>query len=85
MSCIMEHSEYLYSCDWLSHVNLQHKTMQMIYETIYKALVDVGLEEAESPQDYLNFFCLGSREDTDPKDDSLFDYSPEVNSHHLCE
>nr|GEW29429.1 phospholipase D gamma 1-like [Tanacetum cinerariifolium] len=56
----------------------QHKTMQMMYETIYKALVDVGLEEAESPQDYLNFFCLGNREDTDPKDDSLFDYSPEA-------
>lgn len=37
--------------------------MQMMYETIYKALVEVGLEDAFSPQDYLNFFCLGNREE----------------------
>ncbi|KAL2337392.1 hypothetical protein Fmac_011838 [Flemingia macrophylla] len=43
----------------------QHKTMQMMYETIYKALVEVGLEVAFSPQDYLNFFCLGNREAID--------------------
>ncbi|CBI38833.3 unnamed protein product, partial [Vitis vinifera] len=43
----------------------QHKTMQMMYETIYKALVEVGLEEAFTPQDYLNFFCLGNREAVD--------------------
>ncbi|KAG5231299.1 phospholipase [Salix suchowensis] len=43
----------------------QHKTMQMMYETIYKALVEVGLEEAFSPQDFLNFFCLGNRESLD--------------------
>ncbi|KAL1818583.1 phospholipase D beta 1 [Daucus carota subsp. sativus] len=41
----------------------QHKTMQMMYETIYKALVEVGLEDAFSPQDYLNFYCLGNREE----------------------
>lgn len=41
---------------------LQHKTMQMMYETIHKALVEVGLEDAFSPQDFLNFFCLGNRE-----------------------
>lgn len=41
---------------------LQHKTMQMMYETIYKALVEVGLENKYVPQDYLNFFCLGNRE-----------------------
>ncbi|XAR54104.1 Phospholipase D [Bertholletia excelsa] len=40
----------------------QHHTMQMMYETIYKALVEVGLEDAFNPQDYLNFFCLGNRE-----------------------
>ncbi|KAL5796299.1 hypothetical protein ACOSQ2_001119 [Xanthoceras sorbifolium] len=40
----------------------QKQTMQMMYETIYKALVEVGLEDAFSPQDYLNFFCLGNRE-----------------------
>ena len=44
---------------------LQHKTMQMMYETIYKALEEVGLEEAFTPQDYLNFFCLGNREAVD--------------------
>ncbi|KAJ6686162.1 PHOSPHOLIPASE D [Salix purpurea] len=43
----------------------QHKTMQMMYETIYKALVEVGLEDAFSPQDFLNFFCLGNREAVD--------------------
>nr|XP_043625785.1 phospholipase D beta 1-like [Erigeron canadensis] len=56
----------------------QNKTMQMMYEIIYNALVDAGLEEAYSPQDYLNFFCLGNREDTSSKDDWLFDYSPEA-------
>ncbi|XVF33424.1 hypothetical protein REPUB_Repub17cG0167800 [Reevesia pubescens] len=40
----------------------QHKTMQMMYETIYRALVEAGLEGAFSPQDFLNFFCLGNRE-----------------------
>ncbi|KDO43385.1 hypothetical protein CISIN_1g0011261mg, partial [Citrus sinensis] len=49
----------------------QHKTMQMMYETIYKALVEVGLEGAFSPQDYLNFFCLGNREVIDQTDTSL--------------
>lgn len=33
-----------------------------MYETIYNALVDVGLEAEQEPQDYLNFFCLGNRE-----------------------
>ncbi|XP_010529524.1 PREDICTED: phospholipase D gamma 1 [Tarenaya hassleriana] len=40
----------------------QHKTMQMMYETIYKALVEVGLDGQYEPQDFLNFFCLGTRE-----------------------
>ncbi|XVE73955.1 hypothetical protein DITRI_Ditri11bG0159800 [Diplodiscus trichospermus] len=40
----------------------QHKTMQMMYETIYRALVEAGLEGAFQPQDFLNFFCLGNRE-----------------------
>ncbi|KAH7849966.1 hypothetical protein Vadar_025728 [Vaccinium darrowii] len=40
----------------------QNKTMQMMYEIIHKALVEVGLEDASTPQDYLNFFCLGNRE-----------------------
>ncbi|XVF52793.1 hypothetical protein PTKIN_Ptkin05aG0047100 [Pterospermum kingtungense] len=40
----------------------QHKTMQMMYNIIYKALVEVGLEHRYDPQDFLNFFCLGNRE-----------------------
>ncbi|PWA96731.1 phospholipase D gamma 1 [Artemisia annua] len=40
----------------------QNKTMQMMYEVIYKALVEVGLENVYEPQDYLMFFCLGNRE-----------------------
>ncbi|KAI3719417.1 hypothetical protein L6452_20314 [Arctium lappa] len=56
----------------------QNKTMEMMYEIIYKALVEVGLEEAYSPQDYLNFFCLGNREDTTNKDDLPNDNTPEA-------
>ena len=44
--------------------------MQMMYETIYKALVEVGLEDAFSPEDYLNFFCLGNREEFSEEDSS---------------
>lgn len=44
------------------YVGLQNKTMQMMYETIYKALEEVGLENSCSPEDYLNFYCLGNRE-----------------------
>ncbi|KAI3710915.1 hypothetical protein L2E82_40711 [Cichorium intybus] len=40
----------------------QNKTMQMMYEVIYKALQEVGLENVYEPRDYLNFFCLGTRE-----------------------
>ncbi|GJM91275.1 hypothetical protein PR202_ga07636 [Eleusine coracana subsp. coracana] len=40
----------------------QNKTMQMMYETIYRALKEAGLDEIYEPQDYLNFFCLGNRE-----------------------
>lgn len=36
--------------------------MQMMYGTIYNALVEAGREGEFSPQDYLNFFCLGNRE-----------------------
>ncbi|KAI3701129.1 hypothetical protein L2E82_45774 [Cichorium intybus] len=53
----------------------QNKTMQMMYETIYKALEEVGLEGAFSIQDYLNFFCLGNREASSPND-NLGDESP---------
>lgn len=44
--------------------------MQMMYETIYKALDEVGLEDAFSSQDFLNFFCLGNREAVDESNSS---------------
>jgi phospholipase D1/2 len=44
--------------------------MQMMYEMIYNALKEVGLENKYEPQDYLNFFCLGNREVPD-REDSL--------------
>ncbi|XP_062074177.1 phospholipase D gamma 1-like [Humulus lupulus] len=43
----------------------QRKTMEMMYEMIYDALREVGLENTYEPQDYLNFFCLGNREAPD--------------------
>lgn len=36
-----------------------------MYETIYRALKEVGLDDMYEPQDYLNFFCLGNREVAD--------------------
>ncbi|KAK1418720.1 hypothetical protein QVD17_27866 [Tagetes erecta] len=53
----------------------QNKTMQMMYETVHNALVEAGLEGVFSPQDYLNFFCLGNREDAGPHD-NVDDKSP---------
>jgi phospholipase D1/2 len=39
--------------------------MQIMYEIIYKAMKEVGLDGTYEPQDYLNFFCLGNREAED--------------------
>ena len=36
-----------------------------MYQTIYKALVEAELDGQYEPQDYLNFFCLGTREVAD--------------------
>ncbi|KAF8047708.1 hypothetical protein N665_2861s0002 [Sinapis alba] len=43
----------------------QYKTMKMMYQTIYTALVEAELDGQYEPQDYLNFFCLGTREVAD--------------------
>ncbi|CAH2071316.1 unnamed protein product [Thlaspi arvense] len=43
----------------------QYETMQMMYRTIYETLVEVGLDGQHEPQDFLNFFCLGTREVAD--------------------
>ncbi|KAL0331337.1 UNVERIFIED_CONTAM: Phospholipase D beta 1 [Sesamum angustifolium] len=40
----------------------QYNTMQMMYDTVYKALKETGQDSEFEPQDYLNFFCLGNRE-----------------------
>lgn len=45
--------------------------MQMMYQVIYDALVEVGRENEFVPQDYLNFFCLGNREVLDGDSSSL--------------
>ncbi|KAJ4712931.1 Phospholipase D [Melia azedarach] len=58
----------------------QHKTMQMMYETIYKALVEVGLENKYMPQDYLNFFCLGNHEALDGVDSNSVKNSTAANT-----
>ncbi|CAI9093905.1 OLC1v1029506C1 [Oldenlandia corymbosa var. corymbosa] len=64
----------------------QHNTMQMMYDIIYKALVEVGLERTYEPQDFLNFFCLGNREteiygeNSEPKPSAPAN-TPQVNSH----
>ncbi|XP_074315776.1 phospholipase D gamma 1-like [Silene latifolia] len=43
----------------------QYKTMQMMYQVIFKALEETGMEHTYEPQDFLNFFCLGNREVSD--------------------
>ncbi|XP_076936541.1 phospholipase D delta-like [Bidens hawaiensis] len=42
----------------------QGQTMQMMYEVIARELKSSNLENAH-PQDYLNFYCLGNREQCD--------------------
>jgi phospholipase D1/2 len=44
--------------------------MQMMYKTIYKALVEVGLENEYEPRGYLKFFRLGNRELSDNENTS---------------
>lgn len=49
-----------------------------MYETIYKALVEVGLESMYEPQDFLNFFCLGNREADGKTGNSTSANTPQV-------
>ncbi|KAF6151347.1 hypothetical protein GIB67_040620 [Kingdonia uniflora] len=57
--------------------------MQMMYETIYKALEEVGLENTYVQKVYLNFFCLENREAPDGTELS-FEGSPAAsNSPHV--
>ncbi|KAI5019709.1 hypothetical protein ZWY2020_044597 [Hordeum vulgare] len=55
----------------------QKKTMQMMYEIIYRALKEAGLDEIYEPQDYLIFFCLGNREVSDSPSASSTADSPQ--------
>jgi phospholipase D1/2 len=38
--------------------------MAMMYEIIAKELERAGLSDQYHPQDYLNFYCLGKRENS---------------------
>ncbi|KAF8012716.1 hypothetical protein BT93_I0770 [Corymbia citriodora subsp. variegata] len=40
----------------------QNQTMQMMYQVVTRELKQTQLEDSD-PQDYLNFYCLGKRED----------------------
>lgn len=56
--------------------------MQMMYGTIYNALVEARLDDKFSPEDYLNFFCLGNREmvDGNNKTSQSNENTPQVES-----
>lgn len=53
----------------------QRQTMQMMYELIAKELKSMNLENSH-PQDYLNFYCLGNREELPKEILDLNDKSP---------
>ncbi|KAL5787330.1 hypothetical protein ACOSP7_004279 [Xanthoceras sorbifolium] len=44
----------------------QEQTMSMMYKIVVEALEEKGLSGRYHPQDYLNFYCLGKREDPPP-------------------
>ncbi|KAJ4833057.1 hypothetical protein Tsubulata_001028 [Turnera subulata] len=44
----------------------QAQTMAMMYNIIAKELEKAGLSDQYHPQDYLNFYCLGNRENSAP-------------------
>ncbi|XP_008806154.1 phospholipase D delta [Phoenix dactylifera] len=56
----------------------QGQTIQMMYEIIGQELKSMNVENAH-PQDYLNFYCLGNREEL-PKGDSPSDDQPSKQS-----
>ncbi|XP_042506286.1 phospholipase D delta-like isoform X1 [Macadamia integrifolia] len=45
----------------------QGQTMEMMYRIVGQALEKAGLANQYHPQDYLNFYCLGKREDGPPE------------------
>lgn len=48
---------------------MQYQTMQMMYDIVASELRKEEIDDAH-PQDYLNFYCLGKREEI-PEDDTL--------------
>ncbi|KAG1361014.1 Phospholipase D delta [Cocos nucifera] len=62
----------------------QGQTIRMMYEIIGRELKSMNVENAH-PQDYLNFYCLGNREES-PKDDLPSDDQPsEKSAAALCQ
>ncbi|CAM8997426.1 unnamed protein product [Rhodiola kirilowii] len=51
----------------------QTQTMSMMYGMVAEALKEAGLSRTHHPRDYLNFYCLGKREQ--PSSDSASEYS----------
>ena len=51
-----------YRCELVFFFLLQGQTMQMMYEVVANELKSMNLENSH-PQDYLNFYCLGNREE----------------------
>ncbi|KAJ6931606.1 phospholipase D delta-like [Populus alba x Populus x berolinensis] len=58
------------------------QTMQMMYEVIAKELKSMNLENSH-PQDYLNFYCLGNREQVPGSDKSGDQTVTALNGHLL--
>lgn len=52
---------HIFWCDF-AFLLLQNQTRQMMYEIIAKELKAMDMMDAH-PQDYLNFYCLGKREE----------------------
>lgn len=55
--------------------------MQMMYEIIAREIKHMNLENV-NPQDYLNFYCLGNREEL-PSDKNCVSSSEEMVTLHL--
>ncbi|KAK9106241.1 hypothetical protein Scep_023085 [Stephania cephalantha] len=68
ISFILRTSTFLDHLTIVTHTKTLHKTMEMMYEMVYNALEEVGIENTYTPEDYLNFFCLGNREALDERD-----------------
>ncbi|KAK9083003.1 hypothetical protein Scep_029474 [Stephania cephalantha] len=55
ISFILRTGTFLDHLTIVTHTKTLHKTMEMMYEMVYNALEEVGLENTYTPEDYLNF------------------------------